>query len=71
MKKIALALIVCFAFVLPFATQEKIAEAVVYPNGMANQCCSPATGYPVCWVPLMPAGASCWCNGVPGNGYAC
>jgi len=46
------------------------AEAVVAPNGMANQCCNMA-GYAVCWVPWMPAGANCYCNGVPGVGYAC
>jgi hypothetical protein len=71
MKKIILALVVCFSLVLPFATQEKVAEATVFPNGYANQCCSPANGYPVCWIPATPAGAACYCNGVPGVGYAC
>lgn len=46
------------------------AQAVVYPNGMANQCCD-GNGYPRCWVPPMPAGYSCYCNGIPGTGYAC
>jgi hypothetical protein len=70
MKKIVLSLIVCGVLVLPFVAQEKKAEAVVYPNGLANQCCNPA-GYPVCSVPWMPAGAVCYCNYVPGTGYAC
>jgi hypothetical protein len=47
------------------------AEAVVFPNGMANQCCSPYTNMPVCGGGWQPAGSQCTCVGVPGFGYAC
>lgn len=66
-KKIISCAFVLFTGVMLFAPT---ANAVVAPNGMANQCCD-ASGTPRCMVPWMPAGAACYCNFIPGQGYAC
>lgn len=67
MKKLITFVAVLIVSVSAFAPS---ASAVVAPNGMANECCD-GNGYARCLVPWMPAGAACYCNGIPGTGYAC
>jgi len=67
MKKLITFVVVLFVSVSVLAPN---ANAVVAPNGLANQCCD-VNGYPRCVIPWIPAGGSCFCYGIPGNGYAC
>lgn len=67
MKKVIAFITVLFVGIAVLAPN---ASAVVAPNGLANQCCD-AAGNARCIIPWIPAGAACYCNYVPGVGYAC
>ena len=66
MKKYLAAIFALVVGVVMLVPVRPVEAQVVY----GNKCCD-AWARPRCFVPVMPVGTGCYCDGIPGVGYVC